>query len=512
MSEDFDAYLDSFREESTELLSELENTLLELEENPEDMDRVAAAFRVMHTLKGGAGMFGMTDVASVTHKVETAFDMVRNGGLKVTKGLIDLTLNVCDLIKAILGDPGNIGPEIKVRGKELVETCETIMSGNEGGGGPGAASSTAPVKAPPEKTEEDKGEKKTKLYRIQFTLSEEALKSGTMPSDLIREIGKLGECRVASKWNGIPDIEESDPEFRFSKWDLILSSSEDINDIRGVFIFVENDCAVTIEPAGDGLNLQMLGEIVVDKCFASEKDVKRVVEGQSEEGEKKKLGEILVDEGIISPEERDAALSEQSIVKELSAKIADEEAPDDLEHPEEDDLSIEAIQRELAMKQQNPAAPENAPPKAQPKKEAVSVPADVKGGEPKPGKARPQKKEDVSASSIRVPSARLDALVDLISELVTVQANLSQTSEKRKDPELIEIAEEVERLTAELRDNAMNIRMVAIGTLFAKFKRLVRDLSNQTDKNIEFITAGEDTELDKTVVEKLNDPLLHLIR
>lgn len=125
---------------------------------------------------------------------------------------------------------------------------------------------------------------------------------------------------------------------------------------------------------------------------------------------------------------------------------------------------------------------------------------------------RQERQSQESASSIRVPAEKLDVLVNLVGELVTVQARLSQTSAGRRDAELMSIAEEVERLTAELRDNALNIRMLPIGTTFSKFKRLVRDLSNELGKKIEMETSGAETELDKTVIEKLNDPLVHLIR
>ncbi len=125
---------------------------------------------------------------------------------------------------------------------------------------------------------------------------------------------------------------------------------------------------------------------------------------------------------------------------------------------------------------------------------------------------RQQKKVDAGASSIRVPADRLDYLVDMVGELVTVQARLSQAAATRQDSELTSIAEEVERLTAELRDCTLNIRMLPIGTTFSKFKRLVRDLSLELGKDIELKTAGAETELDKTVIEKLSDPLVHLIR
>ncbi len=117
-----------------------------------------------------------------------------------------------------------------------------------------------------------------------------------------------------------------------------------------------------------------------------------------------------------------------------------------------------------------------------------------------------------AASSIRVSSEKLDKLVDLVGELVTIQARLSRTATGRNDAVLLSIAEEVERLTAELRDNTMNIRMLTIGSTFSKFKRLVRDLSKELGKEIEMTTSGAETELDKTVIDKLGDPLVHLIR
>lgn len=120
--------------------------------------------------------------------------------------------------------------------------------------------------------------------------------------------------------------------------------------------------------------------------------------------------------------------------------------------------------------------------------------------------------ESDPVSSIRVSADKLDLLVNLVGEMVTVQARLTQTAQKRNDPDLVSIAEEVERLTWELRDSALNIRMLPIGTTFNKFKRLVRDLSQELGKEVELVTDGAETELDKNVIERLNDPLVHIIR
>jgi two-component system chemotaxis sensor kinase CheA len=125
---------------------------------------------------------------------------------------------------------------------------------------------------------------------------------------------------------------------------------------------------------------------------------------------------------------------------------------------------------------------------------------------------RKKRQEDSMASSIRVAAVKLDTLVDLVGELVTVQARLSEKAVREPDADLRNIAETVERLTTELRDNTMSIRMLPIGSTFSKLKRLVRDLSNELGKDVVMATKGAETELDKTVIEQLSDPLVHIIR
>ena len=117
-----------------------------------------------------------------------------------------------------------------------------------------------------------------------------------------------------------------------------------------------------------------------------------------------------------------------------------------------------------------------------------------------------------NASSLRVPAAKLDQFVDLVGELVTVQARLSELSSQREDAEVTAVSEEVERLTSALRESSMNIRMMPIRNTFEKFRRLVHDLARDLGKNVELTIEGADTELDKTVIEQLGDPLMHLIR
>ncbi len=126
--------------------------------------------------------------------------------------------------------------------------------------------------------------------------------------------------------------------------------------------------------------------------------------------------------------------------------------------------------------------------------------------------AKERKGRDSSDAIVRVPAARLDALMNLVGELVIVQARMDQLAQSLDDDEMMSISEDLDRLTIDLRDNTFSIRMLPIGTTFGRFRRLVRDLSRDLGKEIRLETEGADTELDKMVLDRLGDPLVHLIR
>ena len=203
------------------------------------------------------------------------------------------------------------------------------------------------------------------------------------------------------------------------------------------------------------------------------KDVFIFVEDMSEiviepvEGEERKLGEIIVERGDVRKEDLDRVLKEKKPIGDLLVDAG----------------LVTKNKVESALVEQE----------------------HVK-------EMRGKRVKEEAASSIRVAADKLDVLVNLVGELVTVQARLTQQAAFRNDPELALISEEVERLTEDLRDTTMSIRMLPIGTTFSKFKRLVRDLSQELGKEIELYTEGAETELDKTVIERLNDPLVHIIR
>jgi two-component system chemotaxis sensor kinase CheA len=430
-----DQHREAFKEEALELLGELETSLLELEEAPEDAELISRVFRAMHTIKGSGAMFGFTRISEFTHEIETVFDHVRSGKVRITKDLVDLTLKARDQILLLLDAADDAADSAEGTGKEIIsayrnlakvsETSEQHDHAKSGDAAPGKSSSSGST-----------------TYRIRFRPSREIFLTGTNPSNLLFELQQLGSCKAVAHLDEIPAINEIDPEKCYVFWDILLTTDRGMDSIKDVFIFVQEDSQIEISVIeeqggpGDNPSYKKLGEIMVERGDLSADAMRDILSQQ------KRFGEILLEQGLVNPSQIQSALVEQEHV------------------------------REVLQKRQN---------------------ADT-------------------ASSVRVPSEKLDKLVDLVGELVTVQAHLSQISATRMDQQMTTIAEEVEHLTNELRDTALNIRMMPIGATFSKFKRLVRDLSAELGKEIEMVTEGAETELDKTVIERLNDPLVHLLR
>jgi len=429
----------TYREEASELLAELETSLLDLEETPDNDDLINRVFRAMHTIKGSGAMFGFDEIASFTHEVETVFDMVRNGKMTVTKRLLDLTLKSRDHISYLLGCP--LGEAVdRSAGNEIIDNLRLLVPTPDM---PEKGSTEVPGLPLPPLSADELADEKT--WRIRFRPEPNILMCGTNPLSLINELRSLGVCHVVAQFDEIPPLGDLASEQCHIYWDIILTSSRGEDAIKDVFIFVEDDCDIKIELIdSSGLidrdqGYKKLGNILVERGDLSPVEMQKVLMLQ------KRFGELLVEQGIVSPEKVQSALVEQQHVKSV-------------------------------RKERSEAPPAEA------------------------------------AASIRVPAEKLDQLINLVGEMVTVQAHLSQVSLAGADPVFITIAEEVERLTNELRDTALNIRMLPIGSTFSKFKRLVRDLSQELGKEIEMETFGAETELDKTVIEKLNDPLVHIIR
>ncbi|HEY9011583.1 MAG TPA: chemotaxis protein CheA [Devosia sp.] len=389
---------ETFRQEASELLEQLEQSLLDLEQRPGDGDLVNSAFRALHTIKGSGAMFGFSEVAGFVHEFETAFDKVRKGLRAATPELIAVALDAKDHVHKLIGDPAAAGGDgILQHLRRIVDTDKFPEAPLE----PSSASA-----APPEAAGD------VRHWRIKFKLPKDALVNGTSVFPLLEEIAAIGPASIRAVTDDVPVLAELDPEVPYVGWEVELESETDPTAaIDDVFLFLRDGMELSIE------------EMVADAPTGAE---------------------IVLDEPV-------AALAT--------------------------------------------AAPVVAVPRKEGKSAVAAEKAEKSGG-----------------SSLRVAAERLDELMDRVGELVIAQARLSQIAAGSSDGSLKSIAEELERLSSGLRDTTMGIRMVPIGSIFSRFRRLVHDLSRELGKEIEFITTGEETELDKTMIEKLADPLVHLIR
>jgi two-component system chemotaxis sensor kinase CheA len=423
-----DIFKQSFREEAREILVDLESALLELNDNRGDQELVGRVFRGLHTIKGSGAMFGFESMAAFTHNLETAFDEVRNGRLQIGSELIDLTLSALDQIRAMIEETGEATADsavcteildkvrslagIKVKPPEKAKTA-AVDSGAET-----ASQATASTSG----TNVGTVDGPVREWSIHFAPGPDFMLNGTNPLLLLHELKQLGGLAVRASMAAIPPLAELDPERCYISWEMILATAAELDAIRDVFIFVEDGCELTIEPAS-------------------------------------------------IPAEESAA-EEAAPRTARAARPAADQAP-----PTEADLTAQALEDKRAAS----------------------------------GGRRNYDKPD-NASSLRVPAAKLDQFVDLVGELVTVQARLSELAARSEDAEIVLVSEEIERLTSSLRENSMTIRMMPIRSTFEKFRRLVHDLARDLGKNVELTIEGAETELDKTVIDQLGDPLMHLIR
>lgn len=455
-----------FFEEASELLESLEGHLLSLEQNPDNPEIISAVFRVMHTIKGSSGMFGFDAISSFTHEVESTFDAVRNGSAPVTPQLISLTLKARDHIMDML--KGNVDKEEsaaliqefkdfmsayptsnKDQGSEKKET-EKNTSTSEQKELPDSKQDEAPVlQTNVESTQQTACAEQT-TWRISFTPSPDILQNGTRPSLMIKELTDMGTATVLFFTRQIPPLSEIEPTTCYVSWDIILTTCKSREEIQDVFIFLDKSSVIKIDKIDiDIEGNNRIGQILIDRKHISQSALEEIL------SQRKPIGQLLVEKNLISNESLQSALAEQTHIKNV-AKTKNTES--------------------LQTSQLNSSS------------------------------------QNVTQQSIRVNSEKLDQLIDLVGELVTFNARLGEFSTRENNPALMTLSEQSERLILALRDNAMDMRMLPIGTIFTRFRRLVHDLASDMHKDIELITEGAETELDKTVIEKLNDPLIHMIR
>ncbi|WP_236040264.1 chemotaxis protein CheA [Marinobacter nauticus] len=391
-----DAAFQTFLEESRELLTDMEQILLDLESQPAEIELQNALFRCVHTVKGSAGMFGLDHVVTFTHVVENVLDRLRAGEVDLSRELANILLRCRDHISVLVEIPEHAEASgLEAPGNVLLAELEPYHS---------LSDETAEAAS-----ENAFGTAGRRLWRIRLTVHEDALRHGMDPLSFIRFLATLGEIeRVNTHAGQLPPLDTFDPETCYLAFEVLLNTASSRTEIKDVFEF-----------AGD-------------------------------------LFEILV-------EAQDTNDSPDQVTTDLTS--SEDQHPDIESSPSPDE------------------------------------PAESQ-----------QERRKKPVQHLRIQADKLDNLINLVGELVIASATVSLDAERTGDASARETAANLNLLVEEIRDSSLDLRMVPIGETFQRFQRVVRDVSTELGKDIDLVITGAETELDKTVVEKIADPLTHLVR
>lgn len=449
-----DSAKNTFILESRENLKNLEDNLLLLEDTPEDMSIIESIFREAHTIKGSSGMFGYEAVTDFTHVFENLLDSLRKGEIKVNDKLIAISLKAHDHISVLIdeAEAGNatVSGDIEKKGSKVLNDMLSLLGKK--------TEDDSLKKEPIEKSDEPGPEEneetfsQNSIWHLSIRLKEELFKNGFDPFSFLSYLKSKGSfSNITTITEKIPLIDEINPENCYLGFEADFISDGPLNktDILNIFEFIKDDSEIRIIPPNSKIE-EFIN--LIDS----------LPEGNN------KLGEILTASGTITKDELSSALN---IQKEefQNAKQLGEVLVDKNFIPQE--LLDAAIQKQ-----------------------------------------EKNRGEDKKKKSIRIEAEKIDQLITLVGELVIASANIYQKATKINDSEVTESASEMVRLVDDIRDTTMNIRMVPIGDTFSTFKRTVHDMSLNLGKKIDLVISGGETELDKTLVEKIQDPLMHIIR
>ena len=483
MSLDLSEFYQTFFEEALEHLAEMESLLLALNLESPDLDELNAIFRAAHSIKGGSGMFGFTEMTDVTHILETLLDRLRKSELRPTEKMVDAFLQAADILKSQI-DSRQRG--VVLAQEPVEEICATLRQLASDEPAPVAEVPkvevvAAPVPAPPSSGTP---------CRIQFSREGTSLAEVASFDWLLDSLKDLGDLEI---------MDRGEQPGQPARLRLMNRKAQD--DIKEAFSFFLQPEQYVIEP-DDGI--QPAAPALAEAPGASDE----------------KAAAAAVDDGFgffsDTPEPptdaavEAAAKSAPAIEDDGFGFFTDQQPP----APAPDATAAPVVEPPTPAKaaptapQQSPVQPLAPKPqtvaaKATGSPAAVEVKADSKAGGAH------------SDSSIRVNVEKVDQLINLVGELVITQAMLAQTASEL-DPvqheNLLNGVTLLERNTRDLQEAVMSIRMMPMSFVFSRFPRMVRDLASKLKKEVNFKTQGEGTELDKGLIEKITDPLTHLVR
>ncbi len=441
--------------EASELLEEMESNLLCADQIEDKDELVNSVFRAAHTIKGSAGLFGLDPIVEFTHVVESVLDRVRDGELALDEPMISLMLLCKDYIGQQIDSIEDgvviVNDDDRKQEQELVAKLSTYLDKSDEENSQSQSEDEANHQfdvLPVDKSFSNDN------WHISVHFGSEVLRNGMDPLSFIRYLTTIGDIiHIETVFHAMPDLDDMDPEDCYLGFEINFSSDADKASIEDVFEFVRDDCELHIIPpkarVGDFIEViealegddLKLGEMLVECGTLTQKELDKVLKRQEalhrESDERRKIGELLVEDDLAAPEVVEAAIKKQSQFKSS---------------------------------------------------------------------------RDKQSQSVRVDSEKLDSLINLIGELVIAGASMEEDVRQAGMGSLIESMLPMIRLIEEVRDGALNLRMVQIGDTFNRFHRVVRDVAKDLDKDIALHISGGETELDKTVIEKIGDPLTHLVR
>ena len=441
--------LPAFISEAREQIEQLEQLLLQLEDDPDDRDLLDALFRCAHTVKGSAGIFGLDKVVAFTHHVETLLDRLREGHLSLNPEISTLLLQSNDQIGKLVAAAQDPQEDSAADLQARAELVERLRVAS---GDVAVVDAVSASQAPAEATVAGGA----RAWHVSVAFGADTYRNGMDPLAIVHYVSGLGAIsNISCDFESVPSLEALDPESCHLTLAFELQTAARREEIEAAFSFVRDDCVLHIvEPDATPADIVALIEAMPD--FP-------------------RLGDILIDAGAISRAQLAQALQIQSAAVAPEAPAA---------------RLGEILQATSAI---SPKVVEAALQKQQKQREgAAATPDDNR--------------------FIRVQADRLDAVINLLGELVIAGAGASLLARQSRQGSLIEANAQISRLIEEIRNGTLQLRMVPIGETFSRFRRVVRDTAAELGKDVALEIVGGETELDKSVVERIADPLMHLVR
>lgn len=532
MSFDLSQFNQLFFEETAEHLATMESLMLNMDVQSPDMDDLNAVFRAAHSIKGNSGTFGFNDMTAVTHELETLLDLVRKGETDLTDEMVDVTLQAGDVLGGMLEAHQNGEEPDQEPAKAVIQELDrqlAIAKGGDSSPSETQAGQAFAKELPPQA--EATQSALTQSFVIRFPAPDQEL---DMLFDSLKELGDLtiidAPSEESNDWLFSLQTDSAKDDLKdlitFMVPEDTLSIEEELSADDGSFGFFES--VGQEESAEDDAGYGFFDDIdlPVDQAANSHAQSNDDDPGYGffddtpEEGAPDQVSESSASDksdsdpgyGFFDEPEADSVDSEPEESLATSAEVKDSSKGE--QGTEFDGYGFfEPLKNQPADK--NTASASSIQEKTQSAVNPKPVKTEIaKSRSTKPA-ASAAVKNGGADSSIRVSVEKVDQLINQVGELVITQAMLAQMASE-VDPILHEKMAnglaQLERNTRDLQDSVMSIRMMPISIVFSRFPRVVRDLAGKLNKKVKLEMVGENTELDRSMIEKLTDPLTHLIR